>query len=391
MTTVFKRLFAIGCLSASLLFCSGRAHADGTKAAGFSSVSTSESGAWAVPKAGGGRVRLTLDPEWQRTAERLLAQAGAPEAAIVAADVRTGRVLVWASRGARDYVATPFAPSASLFKIVTAAALLSGKKATPDTRVCYAGGDHGITARDLDAPGGTCANFGEALGKSINLVFARLAKKHLSAGDLRSAADDLGFAGEVPIDVDTGKSVVDIPDSTFGLAKAAAGFWNGRLTPLNALYAMTAIANDGERIRLHVLDRNDADQRVSAGRALSPGVAKTLRRMLEVTTRRGTCAKAFTRPDGTKALSSIGVAAKTGTLIGGKPSRMFSWFAGFAPAASPKVAIAVMLANDIKWRMKANVVGRMMLESYFEPELGLKAGRATASKKAKTKAPARVR
>jgi len=33
-------------------------------------------------------VRLTLDPRMQREAERLLARAGAPEAAIVASDVR---------------------------------------------------------------------------------------------------------------------------------------------------------------------------------------------------------------------------------------------------------------------------------------------------------------
>ncbi len=358
---------------------------------GFSKVSAGSSGSWAEPRQGGGRVKLTLDPAWQSTAERLLAQAGAPEAAIVAADVRTGRILVWASRGDRDYVATPFAPSASLFKIVTAAALLDGKKAGPDTRVCYSGGDHGITPADLEARGGTCTTMGEALGKSINLVFARLAKKNLSADDLHRMARELGFSGDVPMDIDVGDSVVSIPDSSFGLAKAAAGFWNGRLTPLGALYAMTAIANEGERVKLHVVDRGDADLRVSAGRALDSGVARTLKRMLEVTTRRGTCAKAFTRPDGTKALSSIGVAAKTGTLIGGKPSRMFSWFTGFAPAASPKVAIAVMLANDIKWRMKANMVGRLMLESYFEPELGTKEGRVSASNKTKRKNNARAR
>jgi cell division protein FtsI/penicillin-binding protein 2 len=65
------------------------------------------------------------------------------------------------------------------------------------------------------------------------------------------------------------------------------------------------------------------------------------------------------------------VAAKTGTLVGGKPARMFSWFAGFAPAAAPKVAVVVMLANNLTWRTKANVIGRDMLEAYFgEPGRG---------------------
>lgn len=314
---------------------------------------------------GGARVKLTLDPAWQRAAEKLLARSGAPEAAIVASDVRTGRILVWASRGDKDFVTTPFAPSASLFKIVTAAALLESGRASPATQECYAGGESAISARDLARRGSVCTSFGEALGKSINLVFAKLAKKHLSAADLKRTAGELGFAGGVPIDVPVGESVVSVPEDPLGLARAAAGFWNGKLTPLGALFAMQTIANEGERVRFSVLDRGGSIERVSAGRALDPKVARTLRQMLEVTTRRGTCARAFRKPDGTRSLASVGVAAKTGTLVGGKPARMFSWFAGFAPAAAPKVAVAVMLANDLTWRTKANIIGRDMLEAYF--------------------------
>ncbi|HRI72348.1 MAG TPA: penicillin-binding transpeptidase domain-containing protein, partial [Polyangium sp.] len=72
--------------------------------------------------------------------------------------------------------------------------------------------------------------------------------------------------------------------------------------------------------------------------------------------------------DGTRALPGMAVAAKTGTLIGGHPARMFSWFASFAPADKPEIAVVVMLANDISWRTKANVVGRDMLEEYFHPK-----------------------
>ena len=79
------------------------------------------------------------------------------EGAIVASDVRTGRVLMaWASAGDRDFVAEPFAPSASLFKIVTSAALLEGG-AQPSARVCYdGGGEHAVTLADLDARGSVC-------------------------------------------------------------------------------------------------------------------------------------------------------------------------------------------------------------------------------------------
>ncbi|KYF72688.1 penicillin-binding transpeptidase domain-containing protein [Sorangium cellulosum] len=323
--------------------------------------------------AAGKQVRLTLDPELQRAAERLLARSGAPEGAIVASDVRTGRILVWASRGDRDYVATPLAPSASLFKIVTAAALLEGRKVNVATPVCYTGGMSAIRARDLQGRGDTCTVFGEALGRSINGVFARLAGQ-LTPADLRRTAHDLGFDGEVPIDIPVAPSAAEIPADSLGLARAAAGFWSGKLSPLGALFAMQTIANDGERVRFSLLAppgaqaRGDAaapSTRSTDGRGLRADVARTLRSMLEVTTRRGTCAKAFRKPDGTRALGSMPVAAKTGTLVGGRPSRMFSWFASFAPSDRPEIAVSVMLANDITWRTKANLVGRELLETYF--------------------------
>lgn len=314
---------------------------------------------------GGAEVKLTLDPALQRAATRILTNSSAHEGAIVASDVRTGRILAWVTRGDRDYVVAPFAPSASLFKIVTTAALLEGGRVNPGTRECYEGGEHAIVPADLERRGSACTSLGEALGSSINLVFARLAKKHLAPPDIRRKAADLGFLGEVPIDVSVAPSELTIPDDPFGMARASAGFWNGRLSPLGALFAMQTIANDGERVRLAVLDHGGQTARASSGRAISAGIAASMTRMMEITTRRGTAAKAFRRPDGTPALPSISVAAKTGTLIGGKPTRMYSWFAGFAPSNKPEIAISVMLGNDIRWTTKANIVGRQVLEAYF--------------------------
>jgi cell division protein FtsI/penicillin-binding protein 2 len=313
---------------------------------------------------GGAEVKTTIDPRLQRAAEHLLARSGAHEGAIVAADVRTGRILAWASLGQRDYVAEPFAPSASLFKVVTASALLEAH-VPPSARECYEGGEHEIHPADLERHGSVCTTFGEALGHSVNLVFARLAQKHLAPEALRRFAAALGFSGEVPIDVPVGASVVRIPDDPFGMARASAGFWNGMLSPLGGVFAMTTVANDGERIRLSLLDHG-ATARVSAGRAMSPASARALARMLEVTTRRGTAAKAFRRPDGAPYLPGIPVAAKTGTLIGGGRHRMYSWFAAYAPSTQPEVAVTVMLGNDLRWHTKANVIGRELLESYFK-------------------------
>jgi penicillin-binding protein A len=102
--------------------------------------------------------------------------------------------------------------------------------------------------------------------------------------------------------------------------------------------------------------------------------------MMQITTRSGTAAKAFRRGR-RPSLDGVAVAAKTGTLIGDKPTRMYSWFAGFAPADAPEVAVAVVLANDVVWRMKGNEVGREVLADYFR-ERGSPSRRATAHRSA---------
>jgi cell division protein FtsI/penicillin-binding protein 2 len=354
-----------GALLAASLAASGSARASGPQV-DARHVAFVE-GKAVAPVQGGGTAKLTIDPALQRTAERLLDQARAPEGAVVVSDVRTGRILAWVSRGAaRDYVATPFAPSASLFKVVTATALLDSGKATPATRQCYgAGGEHSVREKDLLGNGGpTCTSLGDALGKSVNLVFARLAHRMLTATDVRRTANQLGFGVEPMIDVWAQKSDVEIPDDPIGMARAAAGFGDGKVSPLTALSMMQTIANGGERVRLNLLDASPS--RVSLGRAMSEKTALELRRMLENTTVHGTCAKVFHHPDGTRALPHTSVAAKTGTLVQGKPARMFSWFAGFAPVEKPEIAVAVMLGNDVRWWEKANEVGRDLLKAYFE-------------------------
>ncbi|MEO7330622.1 MAG: penicillin-binding transpeptidase domain-containing protein [Minicystis sp.] len=388
------RVLLSSLLASALALASAGLDAAPTRGVDLRQIQVRGAAAFASIGPGGAQVRLTLDPRLQREAERLLAQTGAHEGAIVASDTRTGRILAWATRGARDYVSSAFAPSASLFKLVTTTALLEGGKATPGTRECYTGGEHAIEPRDLEGRGSTCSSLGEALGYSLNLVFARLAKKHLSPDELRRYARELGMSGEVPIDVPVGASVVDIPDDAFGMARASAGFWNGKLSPLGALFAMQTIANEGERIKLSLLDHSGPTARVSAGRAMSPQVARSMTQMLELTARRGTAAKAFTHADGTRALPGLGVAAKTGTLIGGHPTRMYSWFAAFAPSTRPEIAVTVMLGNDLRWRTKANRVGRELLEAYFsarDPRVAASAHRPPTRTAATARADARKR
>ena len=65
-------------------------------------------------------------------------------------------------------------------------------------------------------------------------------------------------------------------------------------------------------------------------------------------------------------LSSIRVAAKTGTLRGEAPLGINNWFVATAPADNPKVAIAVIVVDPERISTKASEIGRDILRFYFE-------------------------
>ncbi len=307
----------------------------------------------------------SVDERLQASAERWLRTAAPHEGAVVMSDVKTGRILAWASLGGGDRVGTAFAPLASVFKLATVSALLDSGRANGGTTVCYSGGERSIEPsdlRDVHLPGEACIPLRTALGHSINVPIAKLALRHAQRAELQEKARSLGLDGVVPVDRAVGQSHITIPEDPLGFARASAGFWNGRTSALGALFAVQTIANGGTRVRLHTGTKTPA--RVEEGRAMRSESAAELARMMQSTTRSGTAAKVF-RAGKRPSLEGVAVAAKTGTLIGDKPTRMYSWFAGFAPAQAPEVAIAVLLANDVSWRMKGSEVGREVLGDYF--------------------------
>lgn len=133
------------------------------------------------------RVELGLDRELQLVLEQTLQSAHAIAAGAVLVDVASGQVLAAGELGGSgpSLLVEPVAPAASVFKLVTTAALYEKTHVTPRTLVCTAGGLRGITdehLRPARGPGATCGAFGEALGVSRNAAYAQLATTELKIG-----------------------------------------------------------------------------------------------------------------------------------------------------------------------------------------------------------------
>jgi cell division protein FtsI/penicillin-binding protein 2 len=115
--------------------------------------------------------------------------------------------------------------------------------------------------------------------------------------------------------------------------------------------------------------RGEQEQTVPAPRQLrrivAPEVANDLTRMMLTTVSTGTSHKAFSTPQGKQLVSTISIAAKTGSIDGTDPKGHYSWFAAYAPANQPKIAIVALVINGERWKIKASQVGELALSQFF--------------------------
>ena len=159
---------------------------------------------------------LTLNAELQTRVEDALERAKAPEAAAVVMSL-DGRILALTGRenGTEEkpsLALTSWAPAASIFKLVTTAALLQ-QGLSAKTTACYRGGWRGINKEHLTEPetDRLCDDLRGALGRSINSIYANLATQHLSANSLQQMAERLGFGKTTPFAVDWTAGWAEVP------------------------------------------------------------------------------------------------------------------------------------------------------------------------------------
>ena len=330
----------------------------------------------------GTRVTFTLDPELQAWALKYLDSYNVPYGAMVMMDVKDGKTLIMAGHSSRDdevgieqLCLRPWAPAASVFKLVTATALLN-RGVPANAQVCYHGGFRGLKKSHIkDNPrlDTTCRSLSYAIAKSINPIMGKLAIRYLGQKHLKRWSRRLGFDQTIPFDLPVSPSKATIPKEKLALARVAAGFWRTEISPLPGA-VLAGVAGSGGLLRWpHVIqsvDRPGGGHEVPARKAprrvINRYYAKQLRLMMVRTTVMGSARRGFQSRRGRPFLRKIKVGGKTGSLSRKHPYLQYSWFVGFAPADKPEVAFAVLLGNPARWRIKAHTAARMMLSRYFK-------------------------
>jgi peptidoglycan glycosyltransferase len=324
----------------------------------------------------GDEVVTTLNPRAQRVAQSALA---GHSGAVVALEPRSGAVTVMAStpgynpnalrststyaKLASDKQGTPlvnratqfgYAPG-STFKVLTATAAIDSGRFTPSSTVS---GRNNVVVSGVALQNDNRESFGQltlsqALAKSVNTVWAQVAEQ-LGKPTMTRYMQRFGFDHKPQLDYPSEEMsssgeyyrghLISPLSSRVDVGRMGIGQDKLQVVPLQMAEVAAAVANNGSLMVPHMTARIvDPDGRTVEriapavqSRVMKPSTAAAVRAMMEAVVNEGT---------GTSAqIPGVQVAGKTGTAetqVGAALNNV--WFIAFAPAANPRVAIAVTL------------------------------------------------
>lgn len=330
----------------------------------------------------GDTLLYTIQGDLQKRVHDFMVDKGVPYGVFVAIEPATGKILAMTAHSSinPEWERNAFFdlyPMASLFKIVTASAALENKRMTPDTVVEFRGGFVSETPRHWEAsPRGrnNRLDVSYAMGKSVNPVYGRVAADIAGKANVMQSVGRFGFNQTLLPGIPVKESRAAEPRDDQGLMLMGAGLDHEvKVSPLHVATIMAAIANNGRMMYPGLTERvTDTSGKTRLAhtpreirRLVSPETAESLTRMLSSTVTTGTSRRAFHDRQG-RPLLDVDVCAKTGSIDGTDPQGHYSWFAAFAPAQNPRIALVALVINQDRWKIKSSQVGQQALEEFFE-------------------------
>ncbi len=325
-------------------------------------------------------VRTSVSPAVQSAAVTAL---GGQLGGVVAMQPSTGQILAVAGLGLDG-----LQPPGSTFKMVTVSGVLQARLANPQSVFAYASYATLDGVRLNNANGENCGGTLElAFAVSCNSVFAPLGVR-LGSARLVAEAEQLGFNHEPGI---PGAAESTLPSAAqiqgeLDIGSTAIGQGQVLASPLEMATVAATIADGGRRPSPTFLFGGG---RSASEQVMSAATARTVRQLMIGVVRFGTGTSA--------AIPGVVVAGKTGTAelktmcssaapesaaqaagresgaercqgSASEPSNTDAWFAAFAPAVHPRIAVCVLLVKDGAGGTTAAPIAREVLEA------GLQAG-----------------
>lgn len=330
-----------------------------------------------------GVIQYAFDPKLQESMEDLF-QAYKPDyGAFVAMDASTGQILSMVSYSIRGNELGNLAlratfPSASVFKVVTAAAAISERNFSPETVISFNGSNHTLYRNNV--LGGRVTRWTRsmtlktAFAKSVNTVFGKIGALTMGPSELRNYADRFGFNHRITADFPVEEGRAPVPDDPWERAETASGYTReNTMSPLQGALIAATVANDGVMMEPFVVKSVytvDGNELYSAkpkvlNQAVSVKTAEEIRELMKETVARGTSHKSF-RGFFMRDFAHLEVGGKTGSLTGDDPVGKYDWFVGFAKDGQRRIAFSSLTIHEKFWRVKSSYLVRKAIETYFK-------------------------
>lgn len=269
-------------------------------------------------------------------------------------------------------------PAASIFKIITAAAVLEQNLMGPDTPLFFNGGKYTLYKRQLKKVKNKYTSrttLEKAFSQSVNPVFGKLGSHELKADQLKKYAGLFGF--NLPLDADfKGLSgSIKVTDTPYQWAEVASGFnKTTTISPLFGAMITATLLNHGNIPTPYLVETVTNDRgkilykknHSQGPRAISPKTAATVVKMMTHTITTGTAKKAFRKYRKDKVLARLTMGGKTGSLYNKDHTVKLDWFTGFAKNKEKhQIAVSILVGHGEYIGTRAGTFARKIFKAYF--------------------------
>jgi peptidoglycan glycosyltransferase len=305
---------------------------------------------------------------------------------VVVLDNETGHILAAVDYAraknvfGRDLAFTTTHPSASIFKIITAADLLENTHIKTDTEFHFTGRSTTLYRSQLKEPASRrwirSLDLQKAFATSNNVIFGRTAIENLTPAGLKRMAEKFGFNKKILEGINLAPSIFNMAQDQYNLAEFSSGLnTQTMMSPVHGAVIGSVVANGGV-FRYPVVIKSVEglqDKKViypplkKDETVLTPQSAEDLRTLFMGTVTQGTARSSFRRSQ--YLLNKLEIGGKTGSITGGEPFGKRDWFVSYAKSLEDKtdkgISICVMIVNQKKWYIKSPLLAKNIMEYYY--------------------------
>ncbi len=304
--------------------------------------------------------------------------------AIVAMNPDTGKILAMAGYDKTDSINNPCLkatfPSASIFKLVAAAAAVEQLGYTANSIIKYNGRKHTLYKRQLKDRNNKYTqkvSLKKSFAESINPVFGKLGANLLKRQALEKYADAFWFNKEINFEMPVSASSFSISDESYEWAEIASGFNRDTvISPIHGALMASAVINNGNMIEPTLVEKildSKGDVAYQSkpepmNAVVSKKTTKELITMMRATVDKGTGRKAFRGYTRDHVLKRLNIGGKTGSISNKSHEVRFDWFIGFAEEKKGpgRLVMSVVVGHHKYIGKRATYYARIAMKHYFK-------------------------